>query len=73
MYAIFPTEFLFKNPFWMDSNRFAFAHTIPEIWEDQKSYFNGLKINIEPYLKWIKNKILKSRLMWTCMNDQVSL
>jgi hypothetical protein len=32
----------------------------------QKSYFHGLKINIEPYVKWIKkNFFWKSRLEWT--------
>jgi hypothetical protein len=30
-------------------NRFVVAFAISELWEDEKSYFKGLEINIGPY------------------------
>ena len=37
-------------------NIFVVAFTVAVIWEDQMSYFIGVKINIGPYVKWIKKK-----------------
>jgi hypothetical protein len=40
-----------KNSYLEFGNRFVVVFTVPEIWEYQKSYINGLKTNIGPYGK----------------------
>ena len=53
---------------------FVVAFTASDMWEFQKTKFNGLKINIGPQVNWIQIVFLK---IWTwininCMNEQVS-
>ena len=48
------------------SHNLLYLLTISEIWEDQKNY-NWLKINIWPFVKWIKYLFSKSKLDWTWM------
>jgi len=41
-----------QNSFLEVSRWFVVVCDVSEIWQDQASYFNGLKINIRPYVKW---------------------
>lgn len=47
-----------------NGKKFVVDFTVSEIWENQNSYFNGLKIKIRPYVKLIKYFFWKSRLDW---------
>ena len=59
-----PIEFLWKKSCSEYGNRFALVCTISNIWQDQKFYFNGLNINIGPYVNWIKYLIELTLIVW---------